>query len=243
MEHLITNHRHYRDFTIIPNELLQREDLSFFSRGLLCYLLSLPDDWRINVSVISDKFQESERKILVSLKELIELGYCKRDPRRIDGKLAGQHYFITDIPFDFSDPSKNEGAAKQQNSRPAEIPAPQKNEGAEKEYSLFDKEDIEINKEKSKNTRERFCLFENSKFFDIDAFKAALQDEAEAGIDVEYYYYAVKDWSASKGAKKYDWIATARNFMRGDTDTKRLHTIQDDDNANMIQYLKDMAEL
>lgn len=243
MEHLITNHRHYRDFTIIPNELLQREDLSIFSRGLLCYLLSLPEDWRINVSVLSEKFQESERKILVSLKELIELGYCKREPRRIDGKLAGQHYFITDIPFDFSAPQKNDGAATQQNSRPAEIPAPQKNEGAEKEYSLFDKEDIEINKEKSKNTRERFCLFENSKFFDIDAFKAALRDEAEAGIDVEYYYYAVKDWSASKGAKKYDWIATARNFMRGDTDAKRLHTIQDNDNANMIQYLKDMAEL
>ena len=109
------------------------------------------------------------------------------------------------------------------------FPAPTKNEGAEKK--------------ESKGTRERFCLFENSKFFDIDAFKAALRDEAEAGIDVEYYYYAVKDWSASKGAKKYDWIATARNFMRGDTDAKRLHTIQDDDNANMIQYLKDMAEL
>lgn len=243
MEHLITNHRHYRDFTIIPNELLQREDLSIFSRGLLCYLLSLPEDWRINVSVLSEKFQESERKILVSLKELIEFGYCKREPRRIDGKLAGQHYFITDIPFDFSAPQKNDGAATQQNSRPAEIPAPQKNEGAEKEYSLFDKEDIEINKEKSKNTRERFCLFENSKFFDIDAFKAALRDEAEAGIDVEYYYYAVKDWSASKGAKKKDWIATARNFMRGDADAKRLHKVQDDDNANMIQYLKDMAEL
>lgn len=243
MEHLITNHRHYRDFTNIPNELLQREDLSIFSRGLLCYLLSLPDDWRINVSVISEKFQESERKILVSLKELIELGYCKREPRRVDGKLAGQHYFITDIPFDFSVPPKNEGTATPQNSRPTEIPAPQKNEGAEKEYSLFDKEDIEINKEKSKSTRERFCIFENSKFFDIDAFKAALRDEAEAGIDVEYYYYAVKDWSASKGAKKYDWIATARNFMRGDADTNRLHKVQDDDNANMIQYLKDMAEL
>ena len=108
---------------------------------------------------------------------------------------------------------------------------------------IFPSEEIEIKEKKSKGTRERFCLFENSKFFDIDAFKAALRDEAEAGIDVEYYYYAVKDWSASKGAKKYDWIATARNFMRGDTDAKRLHTIQDDDNANMIQYLKDMAEL
>lgn len=109
------------------------------------------------------------------------------------------------------------------------FPAPSKNDGTEKK--------------ESKGTRERFCLFENSKFFDIDAFKAALRDEAEAGIDVEYYYYAVKDWSASKGAKKYDWIATARNFMRGDADAKRLHKVQDDDNANMIQYLKDMAEL
>lgn len=223
MEHLITNHRHYRDFTIIPNELLQREDLSIFSRGLLCYLLSLPEDWRINVSVLSEKFQESERKILVSLKELIELGYCKREPRRIDGKLAGQHYFITDIPFDFSAPQKNDGAASQQNSRPTEIPAPQKNDGAEKEYSLFDKEDIEINKEKSKNTRERFCLFENSKFFDIDAFRAEfVNDEKYAGADFDYYYECIKNWSASSGAKKYDWIATARNWMLRDFNDGKL---------------------
>lgn len=241
MEHLITNHRHYRDFTIIPNELLQREDLSIFSRGLLCYLLSLPEDWRINVSVLSEKFQESERKILVSLKELIELGYCKREPRRIDGKLAGQHYFITDIPFDFSAPQKNDGAATQQNSRPAEIPAPQKNEGAEKEYSLFDKEDIEINKEKSKSTRERSCLFSNSKFADFDKFRTEIEKaEKYAGADIEYYYECVKNWSDAKGVKREDWIATAKNWMLRDFNEGKLRKersagglTQDD-----IDYLK-----
>lgn len=98
--------------------------------------------------------------------------------------------------------------------------------------------------ERLKGTAERrVCLFEESRFAALEDFKAAMQKEAQAGIDVEYYYYSVKDWSASKGAKKKDWIATARNFMRGDADAKRLHKVQDDDNANMIQYLKDMAEL
>jgi hypothetical protein len=35
-------------------------------------------------------------------------------------------------------------------------------------------------------------------------------------VNLRYYYEAVRDWSASSGSMKSDWIATARSFMRGD---------------------------
>lgn len=62
-------------------------------------------------------------------------------------------------------------------------------------------------------------LFIQSEFFNYTKFTEAIIS-GEAGekylpFDSQYYYEAVKNWSAN-GHKKIDWIATARNFMLGD---------------------------
>jgi hypothetical protein len=69
-----------------------------------------------------------------------------------------------------------------------------------------------------KSSKKNFlCLFANSEFYDFPQFKVAfLANEKYAGYDVNYYYEAVKNWSAGKGAMKKDWIATAHNFALGD---------------------------
>ena len=88
------------------------------------------------------------------------------------------------------------------------------------------------------------CLFINSRFANYDDFAAQFTAQDYAGIDICYYYNAVKDWSAQKGKKMKDWIATARNFMRGDMEKNKLHRlsggpIQLDPDAQ--RYLQDMA--
>ena len=35
-------------FVILPNELAREQNLSFRARGLLAYLLSMPEDWLTN---------------------------------------------------------------------------------------------------------------------------------------------------------------------------------------------------
>lgn len=67
-----------------------------------------------------------------------------------------------------------------------------------------------------KRTSESLCLFADSRYFDFDIFAKEFQKPEFENIDIAYYYESVKDWSASGGKKKRDWIATARNFMRGD---------------------------
>lgn len=227
MDTQIINHKHYRDFTIIPNDLLQCGAMTFAERGLLCYLLSLPVSWEIRVSVVAEKNGETERTILRLIKGLIELGYCKRETRRVNGKLAGQRYIITDIPNDFTAPPKIEGAgeATMQNSRPTEIPAPQKNGGAYKEPTLFNKENIIKDKERETHTRERNCLFEDSKYYDYELFREILANDPEVRdleIDFNYYYMRIKNWSAANGEKKKDWIATAKNWMLSDARAGKL---------------------
>lgn len=80
--------------------------MTFAEKGLLSYLLSLPADCDIRVSVIAETFGETERGILKLLKGLIEMGYCNRVAIRKDGRLAGQQYVITDIAKDLYRDSK-----------------------------------------------------------------------------------------------------------------------------------------
>ena len=88
------------------------------------------------------------------------------------------------------------------------------------------------------------CLFENSRFADYNAFAAEFTAPEFANIDILYYYNAVKDWSASDGNKKKDWIATTRNFIRRDIENGKLHKVNDGSafSPDAIEYLKDMAQ-
>lgn len=70
------------DFTIIPNETLRDERLSFAARGHLAYLLSRPDDWRTNADAeaerarrLRDKRGEGRVSMRAVYKELKDAGY------------------------------------------------------------------------------------------------------------------------------------------------------------------------
>lgn len=91
---------------------------------------------------------------------------------------------------------------------------------------LFPAEPIKEQEPKQRGTTEPLCLFVNSKYNRYEDFAACFTKPEFANIDIAYYYNAVADWSAQKGKKMKDWIATARNFMRGDMEKKKLHTIE-----------------
>ena len=96
-----------------------------------------------------------------------------------------------------------------------------------------------------RRTSEPLCLFENSRYADFEAFAAEFTAPEFAGIDIVYYFHAVADWSAQKGKKMKDWIATARNFIRGDMEKGKLHRKDGDGMGGLspdaIKYLQDMS--
>lgn len=91
---------------------------------------------------------------------------------------------------------------------------------------LFPAEPVIVQEPKQRGTTETLCLFANSKFNRYEDFAACFTKTEFANVDIAYYYNAVADWSAQKGKKMKDWIATARNFMRSDIEKKKLHTIE-----------------
>lgn len=89
------------------------------------------------------------------------------------------------------------------------------------------------------------CLFENSRFAEYNAFAAEFTAPEFADVDIVYYYHAVADWSAQKGKKMKDWIATARNFIRGDMEKGKLHRKSGTGpglSPDALKYLQDMAD-
>lgn len=71
-------------------------------------------------------------------------------------------------------------------------------------------------------------LFRNSEVADRSKFFAAFQDDCYNNIDLEYYYNAVADWSDSSSTMRTSrgWLATVRQFIRGDKEKNKLHLKQ-----------------
>lgn len=101
--------------------------------------------------------------------------------------------------------------------------------------SLFPEE------KKSKKKPATTTLFKNSTVNDFEIFQKKLSNPEFQGVDLNYYYNAVKDWSDSANKKRTTagWIATARNFMRGDHQKGKLVMVKKEDNREKMSKFLD----
>ena len=233
---LIIHHNSGGNFTILNNEILQDTNMTFFAKGLLCYLLSLPKDWEVNVAQVADKFGEKECRILRAFRELIDLGYCMRKAYHENGRLKGQRYYVSDVAGVFGEIDKKpkEPSLFDENTAPpkkgdTECTAPQKNTPTEntaptkKGGANTNNNSIDKNNYYNKNKKTLFS--ENSVLANIDFVLDKFAGEEYKEVDMAYYYYAVRDWSDSSNTKRTEngWIATIRNFIRMDIERNKLH--------------------
>ena len=64
-----------KNFTIMSNHHLQNKNLSLKAKGLLSYMLSLPDDWDYSLAGLVVNSKESKTPIRNTLNELKEHHY------------------------------------------------------------------------------------------------------------------------------------------------------------------------
>jgi len=75
-------------FTIVDNEILRNHALSFKARGLLAYLLSMPDNWSCQIGHLATVGPDGRDAVRTGLRELETYGYLTRETRRRpDGRL------------------------------------------------------------------------------------------------------------------------------------------------------------
>ncbi|MQY16032.1 hypothetical protein SRB5_62240 [Streptomyces sp. RB5] len=101
--HLSAPTRHY---TVLRDEVLRDPRLSFTARGILVYLLSLPDGSREDARTLADKHPKvGRRNISKALDELIEAGYYhRRTTRDPDTGRIRCWTYVTDTPIPAGSP-------------------------------------------------------------------------------------------------------------------------------------------
>lgn len=72
----------YDRFTIAPNELLERRDLTYRAKGIMVYLLSRPDGWDLTSEALAAASQEGRDAVRAALRELETVGYIERVKRQ-----------------------------------------------------------------------------------------------------------------------------------------------------------------
>ena len=84
------------DFKIIDNAIFKNKNISLKAKGLLCLLLSLPDNWNYSVNGLVSLSTDKYSAVTSGLKELENAGYFRREQVYDNGKFAGYEYIISE---------------------------------------------------------------------------------------------------------------------------------------------------
>lgn len=93
-----------KNFTVMSNHHLQNKALSLKAKGLLSYMLSLPDDWDYSIGGLAANNKEGRAAVRSALVELEDAGYLIRSQCRSEcGGFAGNRYIVYEIPHQDTD--------------------------------------------------------------------------------------------------------------------------------------------
>lgn len=86
-------------YSKISNLVLQDKRLSFKARGLIAYILSLPDDWVIQAKHLESESPQGREAIYSALKELSVFGYMQKEYlHNEDGHITHTRWIAYDEP-------------------------------------------------------------------------------------------------------------------------------------------------
>lgn len=97
-------------YVMLHRGFLNDERLSWKAKGILAYLLSLPDDWQIYENELINHSIDGRKSLSSGIKELINFGYIYREKTRNEkGQFIGYTYCVFEVSTEspFSDLGKS----------------------------------------------------------------------------------------------------------------------------------------
>lgn len=92
---LIVKSKQATEFAIIPNKLLKDTNLSLKAKGLVCILLSLPNDWAVYKTQLQQFSSDGRDATVSAFNELIDKGYITSIQRfNSQGQFDGWDYVV-----------------------------------------------------------------------------------------------------------------------------------------------------
>lgn len=71
-------HKAKTNYSVIRNDLLQEPDISWQAKGIWAYCMTLPENWKINLTDLTNRSTNKRHSTRTALKELEAAGYVKR---------------------------------------------------------------------------------------------------------------------------------------------------------------------
>lgn len=87
-------------YTIMPNKPLRDQSLSYGARGLLGFMLTLPEDWDYSFGGLVKVSKEGKAAVRTLINELKEAKYIKISQSRNEKGYYQYNYEVYEIPYD-----------------------------------------------------------------------------------------------------------------------------------------------
>ncbi len=90
------------NYTCINNTIFKEKKISWAAKGLLCCMLSLPENWNYSIKGLCGLSRESSKTVQRLLKELQKFGYVeikKIYPKSTTNGRITYEYHIYEIPY------------------------------------------------------------------------------------------------------------------------------------------------
>ena len=226
-------------YVMVSKKLLDNEAMSPLAKLLLIYLLGRPDDWYVRVAHLKKILGVGRDKTRLLLKELINLGYCKKTTIKKGSNFIG-------ILYEYAEDQVFKNCLPQ-----PEIQAPE-NKAPENQAPLLNKESTnQISKEIFKEERERegaappdpppFPVFSESSLLSFGNVVKLQASEYEklcslfGKVLIDEYIEKINDHCDSVGKKYKDYAATIRNWIRRDKEKKQQQGAKYEDPKRAIR--------
>lgn len=193
---------HKENYTCISNDVF-RSDLSLKARGMLCTMLSLPDDWEFSENGLQAILKDGQTSVRSAIKELESAGFLSRTRERDEsGRMGRCVWIVCDYPR-FENPSMDTPSLDKSNW------------DNEPQLSTKEQSTNEPSTNKSstkKETRHKYGEYSNVLLTDSDMQKL----KAEFPTDWEERIERLSYYMESKGKTYKNHLATIRNWARKD---------------------------
>lgn len=86
-------------YTVVSNSLLEDPNLNWAAKGMLCYLLSKPDNWTVNPLHLERQTDDGQTRVRAIVKTLETAGYMVRRRNRLDDGTFEWETVVYDAPI------------------------------------------------------------------------------------------------------------------------------------------------
>jgi len=108
-------HDRKNPYVMISREMAQDKSISPKARGVLLYLLSLPDDWKIYHSQLQEGLGVGEDYLNSAMEELLQNGYAERTREKVKGMFQPYNYTIFEFKKCLPDRENRTGCSGPEN--------------------------------------------------------------------------------------------------------------------------------